>query len=253
MKQITDEKGIAGAWDGFIPWGVVQAIFKGGVFGLAHAIAKTYLAPLIEKGILPEQIGSTLAGGIAGGVQGFVLSPLLLLKTRVMTNPVFRENMSLLKTTFLSLTIGLDVVKNEGVTALMKGSDIFAVKRVFDWSTRYYFADIVKTLMLKYGMGTNGVLASSDKIIASLIAGTLSTLVTLPLDVIVAKSQSAKKAGVKVSAWETFIQDYRDAGWKGLYDANMQGFEVRLVHVCFTTVVMQFGSPLMFEILFGKK
>eukprot|EP00551_Chaetoceros_affinis_P010565 CAMPEP_0203668082 /NCGR_PEP_ID=MMETSP0090-20130426/4791_1 /ASSEMBLY_ACC=CAM_ASM_001088 /TAXON_ID=426623 /ORGANISM="Chaetoceros affinis, Strain CCMP159" /LENGTH=573 /DNA_ID=CAMNT_0050532425 /DNA_START=156 /DNA_END=1874 /DNA_ORIENTATION=+ len=239
MRRITDEKGIAGAWDGFVPWGVVQAIFKGGVFGLALSMAKTYLSPLAEKGILPEKAVATLCGGIAGGVQGFVLSPLLLLKTRVMTNPVFRENMTLLKTTYLSLTIGLEVARNEGILALMKGSDIFAVKRVFDWSTRYYFSEVFKMMMLKYGAGVNGVLSPAEKIIASLLAGTVSTFMTLPLDVIVAKAQDAKKAGVKVSALETFLQDYKQGGWKGLYDANMMGFEVRLVHVCCTTVVMQ--------------
>jgi len=253
LKSITDEKGIVGAWDGFIPWGVVQSIFKGGVFGLAHAMAKTYLNIFVEKGLLTKQVALTLAGGIAGGFQGFVLSPTLLLKTRVMTNPVFRENMSLLKTTLLSFAIGFDVVKNEGLLALMKGADIFAMKRVFDWSTRYYFSDLFQSLMLQYGAGYNGVLSSKEKIAASLLAGTASTIMTLPLDVIVAKSQDAKKAGVKVSAWETFTQDFKVGGWKGLYDANMMGFEARLLHVCFTTVVMQFGSPLIFELLFKKK
>ena len=91
-------------------------------FGLAHAVAKANLTPLAENGIMPELVALTLAGGIAGGFQGFVLSPTLLLKTRVMTNPVFREKMSLVKTTLLSLTIGFDVVKNEGIGALMKVS-----------------------------------------------------------------------------------------------------------------------------------
>ena len=39
-----------------------------------------------------------VAGGLAGGFQGYVLSPLLLLKTRVMTDPVFRESMPALMT-----------------------------------------------------------------------------------------------------------------------------------------------------------
>lgn len=253
LRSITSQKGVFGLWDGFVPWGVVQAVCKGGIFGLAHAMAKTYLKPLVDQKILPEQVALTLAGGIAGGVQGFVLSPLLLLKTRVMTNPVFRENMTVLRTTLLSLSIGFEVVKNEGVLALMKGADVFAMKRVFDWSTRYYFSDMFKSMMLHYGYGVNGVLRPAEKIMASLLSGTASTLVTLPLDVIVAKSQDAKKAGVKVSAWETFIQDYKESGLKGLYDANMMGFEARLAHVCLTTVVMQFGSPLMFEFLFGNK
>jgi len=253
ITSITSNKGIGGLWDGFVPWGVIQSIFKGGVFGLAHAIAKSHLAPLAEKGIMPELMALTLAGGIAGGFQGYILSPTLLLKTRVMTNPVFRERMTLLRTTMLSFAIGYEVVKNEGVGALMKGSNIFALKRVFDWSTRFFFSDMFESMMLQYGCGLNGVLSPKEKIIASILGGTASTIVTLPLDVIVAKSQDAKKAGVKVSAWETFAQDYKVGGFKQLYDANMQGFEARLVHVCMTTVVMKTGSGLMYNFLFGDK
>lgn len=252
LKAITADKGIVGAWDGFIPWGVVQAIAKGGVFGIAHAAAKNKLLPFVEQGVLPKQAALTLAGGIAGGFQGFVLSPTLLLKTRVMTNPVFRERMSLLKTTLLSFSIGFDVVAKEGAFALMKGSNIFALKRVFDWSTRYYFSDMFEALMLSLGKGVDGVLSPGEKILASLLGGTASTIVTLPLDVIVAKSQDAKKAGVKVSALDTFMKDYKEGGLKGLYDANMMGFEARLLHVCFTTVAMKTGTALMYDYLYNK-
>ena len=170
-----------------------------------------------------------------------------------MTNPVFREKMSLLRTTLLSFAIGFDVVKNEGVMALMKGSNIFALKRVMDWSTRYFFSDMFESMMVNYGFGVNGVLSPKEKIIASLLGGTASTISTLPLDVIVAKSQDAKKAGVKVSPLETFLKDYKEGGFKQLYDANMQGFEARLLHVCMTTVVMKTGSGLMYDFLYGKK
>ncbi len=275
-------------------------------FGFAHAVAKSHLQPLATKGILPELIAMTLAGGIAGGFQGFVLSPILLLKTRVMTDPMFRgikrggggdvegecedeievllgggggeveENeimsMSLMRTTLLSFTIGFDVVKNEGMSTLMKGSHIFALKRVFDWSTRYYFSDLFESMMMiimnkkSDGVDNNGIsillLSPKEKIIASFLGGTVSTIVTLPLDVIVAKSQDAKKAGMKVSAWETFMKDYYkknddgnggQGGWRGLYHANMMGFEARLVHVCLTTVVVKTGSGMMYDFLFGMK
>jgi hypothetical protein len=253
IKNITSKKGIGGLWDGFIPWGVVQAVMKGGVFGLAHSVAKSYTMPLAKKGILPDLVALTIAGGIAGGFQGYVLSPTLLLKTRVMTNPVFREKMSLLRTTLLSFTIGFDVVKNEGLLALMKGSNIFAMKRVFDWSTRYFFSDMFESMMLNAGYGVNGSLSPKEQFIASMLGGYASTVFTLPLDVIVAKSQDAKKAGQKVSAWKTFMKDYEEGGWKGLYNANMMGFEARLAHVCLTTVVMKTGSGLMYNYLYGKK
>lgn len=48
---------------------------------------------------LSEQLAQILANAIASGFQGFVLSPTSLLTTRVMTNPIFRENISLLRTT----------------------------------------------------------------------------------------------------------------------------------------------------------
>jgi hypothetical protein len=34
IRDITQQKGIGGLWDGFVPWGMVQAISKGAVFGL---------------------------------------------------------------------------------------------------------------------------------------------------------------------------------------------------------------------------
>jgi len=252
LRTITADKGLVGIYDGFIPWGVIQSIGKGGVFGLARAVALSFLLPMVDSGQLSQLVALTLAGGIAGGFQGYVLSPTLLLKTRVMTNPIFREPMSLLKTTLLSLTVGFDVVNNEGFGALMKGSNVFALKRVFDWSTRFYFSDIFSNL-IKTHLVTSDKLTAGQKIAADLLGGTASTLVTLPLDVLVAKSQDAKKAGVQVSAWSMFQEELKEKGWKGLYNSYMCGFEARLLHVCFTTVAMKTGTGVMYDFLFPNK
>jgi hypothetical protein len=85
IRTITADKGILGLWDGFCPWGIVQAVCKGAVFGLAHATALQTLKPLAEQKYIPMALALTLAGGIGGGFQGYILSPTLLLKTRVMT------------------------------------------------------------------------------------------------------------------------------------------------------------------------
>lgn len=95
-------------------------------------------------------------------------------------------------------------------------------------------------------------LTATEKIVASLLGGTASTILVLPLDVLVVKIQDAKKAGETVSAWKLFKDDLREKGWGGLYDSYMRGFEARLLHVCFTTVVMKVGSPLMYDALFKK-
>eukprot|EP00529_Nitzschia_sp_RCC80_P012033 CAMPEP_0113507832 /NCGR_PEP_ID=MMETSP0014_2-20120614/36680_1 /TAXON_ID=2857 /ORGANISM="Nitzschia sp." /LENGTH=576 /DNA_ID=CAMNT_0000403477 /DNA_START=181 /DNA_END=1911 /DNA_ORIENTATION=+ /assembly_acc=CAM_ASM_000159 len=248
-KDITSEKGIAGLWDGFIPWGVIQSVLKGGVFGLAYAIAKSYLIPLAEQGHMPKKLAQTLAGGIAGGFQGFVLSPTLLMKTRVMTNEVFRESMSLFETTCKSLVIGGDIIRKEGVGSLMKGANTFAMKRVFDWSTRYYFADLFESIFV----ATKGSdLTLTEKSIASLLGGIASTVLTLPLDVLVAKTQDAKKAGVKVSPIKMFSDELKEEGWSGLKDNYMRGFEARLAHVCLTTVVMKTVAPIVYDVLFKE-
>ena len=251
IKAITAEKGIAGIWDGFVPWGVVQAVAKGSVFGLAYAVASSLLLPLADEDKISKLTALTLAGGIAGGFQGFVLSPTLLLKTRVMTNPVFREKMSLLRTTFQSFRIGFDVVADEGLNALMKGSTVFAIKRMFDWSTRFLFADIIASEIRKRQEDT--ALTTKEKVATDLMAGFFSTLVTLPLDVIVSKTQDAKKAGVSVSAWTLFQEELKESGWSGVAETYMGGFVARLAHVCCTTVAMKTGTGIVYDALFGTK
>lgn len=251
VREITLEKGILGLWDGFVPWGVVQAVGKGAVFGLAHAAAKDLLVPLAQDGMLPMAAALTLAGGIGGGFQGYVLSPTLLLKTRVMTNPVFREPMSLWRTVYLSMRIGFDVVQTEGFWTLMKGANVFATKRVFDWASRYFFADWLEQVFIQLKNGQP--LTIAEKSAASLLGGVASTCVTLPLDVLVAKTQDAKKAGVKVSAWTLFRDELREKGLSGLKDSYMRGFEARLLHVCLTTLVIKTGTPVAYEALYGKQ
>lgn len=251
IKRITAEKGITGLWDGFCPWGIVQAVSKGAVFGLAHATAMGMLVPLAEEGKIPMQAALTLAGGIGGGFQGYVLSPTLLLKTRVMTNPVFRENISVFRTTWLSFLIGFEVVKTEGIMTLMKGANVFATKRVFDWASRYFFADLFEDLFFALNGGL--ALSLAQKSLASILGGVASTCVTLPLDVLVAKTQDAKKAGVKVSAVTLFRDELREKGWGGLRNAYMRGFEARLLHVCLTTVVIKTGTPVVYDALFGNQ
>ena len=145
--------------------------------------------------------------------------------------------MSALRTTILSFTIGYDVVKREGIGALMKGSNVFATKRVFDWASRYFFADTFEDIFAK--LLHNNILSDlsvTEKSAASLLGGVFSTIVTLPLDVLVAKTQDAKKAGIKVSPIKLFLDELHEKGWVGIRNAYMRGFEARLLHVCLTTV-----------------
>lgn len=179
------------------------------------------------------------------------MSPTLLLKTRVMTADVFREKMSVFRTTWLSLTIGYDIIASEGVGALMKGSGIFATKRVADWASRFYFSDLFESFSKAYNRGAP--LSVGQQISCSLLGGTFSTIVTLPLDVLVAKIQDAKKAGMRMSAWRLFKEELNEKGWVGLKNSYMNGFGVRLAHVAFTTVAVKTGTPIAYDLLFPTK
>lgn len=108
-----------------------------------------------------------------------------------------------------------------------------------------------EALLVKFS--TTGTLTTGEKVVASLMGGTLSTLSTLPLDVLVAKSQDAKKAGEAVSAWDMFQAELEEKGWSGLAKSYMNGFEARLAHVCLTTIVMKTFAPIVYDSLYGNK
>ena len=77
------------------------------------------------------------------------MNPILLLKTRVMTDPRFRDSGGVLDTAKAACRIGASVIHNEGALALMKGSSMFAMKRVADWTSRYFFVIAVESAILK--------------------------------------------------------------------------------------------------------
>jgi Mitochondrial carrier protein len=213
--------------------GTIQAIAKGAVFSSAHIAARNSLQPFVKDKTIPSQAAEVIAGGIGGGFQGLVLSPLLLLKTRVMTDPVFRSNMSLWQTTVASTKVGMNVIRKEGVSALMKGSIMFSGKRVADWSTRYLFAEYFEHLLL--GRHPNQKLSTTEKAAASFLGGAASTVATIPMDVMVAQIQQASKAGQKVSAVEAFKTQMKEGGVMGVLSFSMRGLIARIGHVSLTT------------------
>mmetsp|Transcript_5134 Transcript_5134/g.7099 ORF Transcript_5134/g.7099 Transcript_5134/m.7099 type:complete len:321 (-) Transcript_5134:274-1236(-) len=251
-QGITKSKGLVGIWDGFVPWGAIQAVAKGSVFGLGHVLAINFFQPYVERGSLSKDVADILAGGIGGGFQGFVLSPTLLLKTRVMTNPIFREKMSLGETTQQSLSVGMKVIREEGIQALMKGSVVFSAKRVADWSTRFLFTVMAENVVFKRG-NKDYKLTRSEQIMSGLLGGFGSTICTLPLDVAVAQIQQASKAGQKVPLLELFLEQYKQGGMKQLTGMATRGFVARLAHVALTTALMKTATSMIYDSIYGDK
>ncbi|CAI5720645.1 unnamed protein product [Hyaloperonospora brassicae] len=223
-QEIMHAKGLVGVWDGFLPWGALQGVAKGAVFAWGHSIARTGLSPFIQRGAVSRDASEVIAGGIGGGFQGFVLSPTLLLKTRVMTDPIFREHMTPLETVSRSMRIGVKVIQQEGGMALMKGSGMFSLKRVADWSTRFYFSVQAENLLYKR-KNPDHVLQTSEQI------------------------QQASKAGEKVSALELFRQQYRAGGLNKVLAFGTTGFVARFVHASFTTMIMKTATSVVYDMV----
>lgn len=99
---------------------ILQAIFKGTVFGWGQAAAEKLLH---GNRFLSRETSNILSGGMGGFVQGVVMSPLLLLKTRVMTDPSYRATGGVVSTAVASGKVGIKVIKNEGLLALLKGRE----------------------------------------------------------------------------------------------------------------------------------
>jgi hypothetical protein len=245
-RNMVQSKGLIGVLDGYFPWGSLQAISKGAAFGAAHAGCASALHPYVKDGKLNRQVAEVIAGGVGGGFQGIVLSPLLLLKTRVMTDPIFRQNMDLRTTVRESTRVGMTVIRNEGVSAIMKGSVVFSGKRVLDWASRYMFAEGIEHYMR--GGDPKKKLSTAESTFASLMGGTLSALATLPIDVMVAQIQQASKAGQKVGVLATFQEQLKTGGVKGMLEFSTRGFVARVIHVSFTTALMKTGSSYLYTV-----
>ena len=79
------------------------------------------------------------------------------------------------------------MIREEGMSALMKGSIVFSSKRVADWTTRFFFAELMLETARTH-LDTKE-LTFVQKSACALLGGALSATVTIPIDVLVATIQ----------------------------------------------------------------
>jgi len=233
--------------DGFMPWGMMQALMKGSSFGFGQAAAHKMLGWL-PHGTLNEWQRTILSGGLGGFTQGIAMSPMLLLKTRVMTDQRFRSTGGFISTSIHSTKLGLELIQTEGgLKSLTKGMGIFSTKRFADWTTRYGFVVLVEENLKKYKRISK--LTKSQETLCSLLGGSLSALVTVPIDVMVATIQQANKKGQKVSIVEVYKQQLKEGGVRGTLQLSTRGLVARVTHVALTVVMMKNVSSWLYSFL----
>lgn len=238
FRRVTAAKGLAGTLDGFLPWGLFQAVAKGGVFSAGQAGSLNFLA---ARGV-DKDTRMVISGGCGGLLQGVAMSPLLLLKTRVMTDASFRASGSVLATAAASLAVGGRIVATEGPRALLKGVTLFSLKRAADWTTRYLFVVMVENWLRA---APDARLSAAQEAAASLLGGALSAVSTIPMDVMVASKQSAGAAGKPV----TFADKIAEHGVGGMLAFSTRGLLARIAHVSITTLAMKMGTTVVYDVL----
>lgn len=77
---------------------------------------------------------------------------------------------------------------------------------------------------------------------SGVLGGALSTLVTIPLDVMVAQIQQAKTSGVPVKFWSEFARHARSGH-------VVSGFVPRVAHVALTTAMMRTLTSMVYALL----
>ena len=244
-RKVTATKGLAGTLDGFFPWGAMQAVAKGSVFSFGQAWS---MGLMHDWTSVSKDTKTVMSGGAGGFIQGLAMSPLLLLKTRVMTDPVFRSSGGILATAAASFAVGGRIITQEGPQALFKGVGVFSLKRALDWTTRYLFVVWCENALGKQ----TKKLSDLEVVAATLVGGSLSALSTIPMDVLVAGKQSAGSAGKKMGVLETLQEKVREKGWGGLVAYSTRGLVARCIHVALTTLMMKSMTTVVYDFLYPE-
>lgn len=119
-----------------------------------------------------------------------------------------------------------------------------------DWTTRFFFAEVVADSIRKYNATRGEVrpLNFRESSAASLAGGALSATATIPMDVLVATFQSAGKAGQKVSVMEVWREKMAHGGIGGVVRYSTKGYVARVAHVAATTLLMKSVATAVYEV-----
>ena len=142
-------------YTGYFPWGAIQSVGKGlPVFYTSYTI-KEYMK---KREYNNNQI--SIVAGFGGGIsQGIFVAPLQRMKTLAINN----QQLSI----------------NGGIREWFRGTTLTCSRRSLDWVLRFYFSDKLNQKI-------------DNPIVSAFIAGSISAL-TLPIDVLIVRTQSSEK------------------------------------------------------------
>jgi len=214
-KTVWSRGGVAGFYQGLIPWAWIEASTKGAVLIFA---ASEIEERTVKSGLSPAVAG--LLGGMGGGIaqayatMGFTTC----MKTAEITRHKQAATGIKPPSTWV---LFMEIFRKEGLAGVNKGVNAVAVRQCTNWGSRMGFARLAETTIQNIrGKGEDGTLSAMDKILASSIGGALATW-NQPIEVIRVEMQSMAKGSVNRPAKPTIMNTlafiYKENGMKGLY------------------------------------
>jgi len=215
MKSVWSRGGVAGLYQGLIPWAWIEASTKGAVLIFTASEVET---ATLGMGISPAVAG--LLGGMTGGItqayatMGFTTC----MKTAEITRHKTAATGVKPPSTWVLFA---DIYRREGLAGVNKGVNAVALRQCTNWGSRMGFARLAETSIAKIrGKTEHDSLNAMDKILASSIGGALATW-NQPIEVIRVEMQSMAKGAVnrpkKLTIMNTLAFIYKENGIKGLY------------------------------------
>ncbi|KAF8560238.1 mitochondrial carrier [Imleria badia] len=215
-KAVWARGGVAGFFQGLIPWAWIEASTKGGVL--------LFTASEIESGVVNMGI-SPAAAGLLGGMGGGIAQAYATMgfTTCMKTVEITRHKEAASGVQRSTFQVFMDIYRKDGIRGINKGVNAVAVRQCTNWGSRMGFARLAETMIQNVrGKGEQEKPGVLDKILASSIGGALATW-NQPIEVVRVEMQSMAKATAnanrpeKLTILNTLSFIYKENGIKGLY------------------------------------
>ncbi|EMD42169.1 hypothetical protein CERSUDRAFT_79765 [Gelatoporia subvermispora B] len=217
VQTVWSRGGVAGFYQGLIPWAWIEASTKGAVLLFTASEIESATSSM---GVNPAVAG--LLGGMGGGIaQAYAtMGFCTCMKTVEITR--HKQAASGVKPPSTWATFA-DIYRREGIRGINKGVNAVAVRQCTNWGSRMGFARLAESTIRRVkGKGENDKLSALDKIAASSIGGALATW-NQPIEVVRVEMQSMSKSAqnanrpAKLTIVNTLAYVYKENGIKGLY------------------------------------
>lgn len=213
-KHVWSRGGVAGFYQGLIPWAWIEASTKGAVLLFVSAEAEYRYKVLGASNFL-----AGMGGGITGGLAQSYLT--MGFTTCLKTVEITRSKQAgagVPQQT--SLQVFREIFQKEGIRGINKGVNAVAIRQMTNWGSRFGFSRLAEDLIRNLrGKSESQPLTPLEKVLGSVIGGGLSAW-NQPIEVIRVEMQSKTNDPNRpknLSVVGAFKYIYGQNGIKGLY------------------------------------